>query len=429
MTMKKSLLALILAAALGSAVAAAPVRPVDRIVAVVNKSVITELQLKQRMAEASANLAARKISPPEQSVLARQVLEQMITEEAQVQFAQNNGVTVDPAELDQAIARVAQQNKMDIPALEAQLAKEGVSLDRFREDLRRQMLVAKLREREVEARVTVTDTEIEQVLKSSGTAHRGEFRISAILVSVPERADAKQIETLQQKAGQALAELRSGQPFAKVAASYSDGPNALQGGDLGWRPANSLPTELVQMLDKLKPGENTGLIRTAQGFYIFRMEEKRDQSGPVMAEQYHTRHILIRANEAVSDADARARLVQIRDRIQRGASFAEMARLYSEDASNTKGGDLGWVNLGDTVPDFEKVMVSLPQGSVSEPVRSPFGWHLILVEGKRTQDVSSERERMLVRQQIRTRKIDQAYADWVRQVRDAAFVEDRLEEK
>jgi peptidyl-prolyl cis-trans isomerase SurA len=227
----------------------------------------------------------------------------------------------------------------------------------------------------------------------------------------------------------AQAELNAGQPFAKVSAAYSDAPNALKGGDMGWRPATSLPLEFVQMLEQLKPGGYTDVIRTQQGFFIFQLQDKRSGGTPMLVEQYHARHILIRTNEAVSESDAKARIDQVRDRILRGAKFADMAKLYSEDGSNAKGGDLGWVNLGDLVPEFEKAMVALPIGQVSEPVRSPFGWHLILVEGKRNQDVSSDHEKMAVKQQIRARKMEQAYADWVRQLRDSAFVEEHLDDK
>lgn len=428
MTMKKTLLALLIATTLGAA-NAAPVRAVDRIVAVVNKSAITESDLQKRIKETVMELEARKVTPPAPDVLSRQVLEQMITEEVQVQYATSNGLRVSDGDLQQTLERLASQNKLTLNAMKAQLAKEGVTFDGFREQIRRQILLSRLKEREIESRVTVTDTEVEQVLKSEQTANRSEYRLANILVSVPERADAKQIDALAQKAQKALAELDAGQPFAKVAAAYSDAPNGLKGGDLGWRPASSLPLDFTKLLETLKPGAHTGVIRSQQGFFIFQLQEKRSGDAPLMVEQYHVRHLLVRTNEAVSEADAKTRILQIRDRIERGASFEETAKLYSEDASNTRGGDLGWVNLGDTVPAFEQAMTSLPLNALSEPVRSPFGWHLIKVEGKRTQDVAQDREKLLVKQQIRARKIDEAYLDWVRQLRDSAFVDDRLDEK
>ncbi|MEN3030803.1 peptidylprolyl isomerase [Chromobacterium amazonense] len=437
--MKKTLLALMIASVAQASLAApapasaqtavAPVREVDRIVAVVNKNVITWQELQARVNEAIKQLEAQKVTPPARDVLQRQLLEQMITEEVQLQYAASGGLRIEESAINQAIANLAKQNKLTEAGLKAQLARDGITMDRLRSDIRRELTISRLRDSEVASRVSVSDSEVEQVLKSAQSANRTEYHLASLLVSVPERADAKQIDQLSQKVHKAQAELNAGQPFAKVSAAYSDAPNALKGGDMGWRPATSLPLEFVQMLEQLKPGDYTDVIRTQQGFFIFQLQDKRSGGTPMLVEQYHARHILIRTNEAVSESDAKARIDQVRDRILRGAKFADMAKLYSEDGSNAKGGDLGWVNLGDLVPEFEKAMVALPIGQVSEPVRSPFGWHLILVEGKRNQDVSSDHEKMAVKQQIRARKMEQAYADWVRQLRDSAFVEEHLDDK
>ncbi|WP_174774532.1 peptidylprolyl isomerase [Chromobacterium paludis] len=434
--MKKTLLALLIAGAAQAALAApavpaAPqsVREVDRIVAVVNKNVITWQELQARVNEAIKQLEAQKVTPPARDVLAHQLLEQMITEEVQLQYAASGGLRIEDAAIDQAVANLAKQNKLSEAGLKAQLARDGISMDRLRGDIRRELTISRLRDSEVASRVSVSDSEVEQVLKSAQSANRTEYHLASVLVSVPERADAKQIDALSQKVHKALADLDAGQPFAKVSATYSDAPNALKGGDMGWRPATSLPVEFVQLLEKLKTGAHTDVIRTQQGFFIFQLVDKRSGGAPMLVEQYHVRHILIRTNEAVSEADAKARIEQVRDRILRGAKFADMAKLYSEDGSNAKGGDLGWVSPGDLVPEFEKAMVALPVGQLSQPVRSPFGWHLIEVEGKRNQDVSSDHEKMAVKQQIRARKMEQAYADWVRQLRDSAFVEEHLDDK
>jgi peptidyl-prolyl cis-trans isomerase SurA len=429
--MKKTLLALLIATLVQTthAAPANPVNEMDRIVAVVNKTVITNLDLQNRIDAVIQQLKGQNVTPPSRDVLAHQVLEQMITEQTQLEYANSNGIRVDDHDLDLAIADLAKQNKLDVKGLQTQLAKEGVPFARFREEIRREIILARLKNNEIGSRITVTDSEVDQVLKSAQSANRSEYHLATILVSTPERADAKQLDNLAAKASKALAELNDKQPFAKVAATYSDAPNGIKGGDLGWRPAATLPQEFVSMLDKLNPGQHTGVIRTPQGFMIFQLIEKRSGNQPLLVEQYHTAHILIRTNEAVSDTDAKNRILQIRDRILRGAKFAEMAKLYSEDGSNIKGGDLGWVNKGDMVPEFEKAMVSLPVGTVSEPVRSPFGWHLILVDAKRNQDVSADRERQTIKQQLRLRKLDQAYLDWVRQLRDSAFVEERLDDK
>ncbi|WP_233160874.1 peptidylprolyl isomerase [Aquitalea sp. ASV11] len=429
--MKKTLLALLIATLVQTthAAPATPVNEMDRIVAVVNKTVITNLDLQNRIDAVIQQLKGQNVTPPSRDVLAHQVLEQMITEQTQLEYANSNGIRVDDHDLDLAIADLAKQNKLDVKGLQAQLAKEGVPFARFREEIRREIILARLKNNEIGSRINVTDSEVDQVLKSAQSANRNEYHLATILVSTPERADAKQLDNLAAKASKALAELNDKQPFAKVAATYSDAPNGIKGGDLGWRPAATLPQEFVSLLDSLNPGQHTGVIRTPQGFMIFQLIEKRGGNQPLVVEQYHTSHILIRTNEAVSDTDAKNRILQIRDRILRGAKFAEMAKLYSEDGSNVKGGDLGWVNKGDMVPEFEKAMLALPVGTVSEPVRSPFGWHLILVDAKRNQDVSADRERQTIKQQLRLRKLDQAYLDWVRQLRDSAFVEQRLDDK
>ncbi|WP_233170586.1 peptidylprolyl isomerase [Aquitalea sp. ASV15] len=429
--MKKTLLALLIATFVQTthAAPASPVNEMDRIVAVVNKTVITNTDLQNRIDATIQQLKGQNVTPPARDILARQVLEQMITEQVQMEYASSNGMRVDEHDLDQAIADLAKQNKLDVKGLQAQLAKEGVPFERFREEIRREIVLARLKNNEIGSRINVTDSEVDQVLKSAQSANRSEYHLATILISTPERADAKQLDNLSAKANKALGELNDKQPFAKVAASYSDAPNGIKGGDLGWRPAATLPPEFVSMLDQLNPGQHTGVIRTAQGFMIFQLIEKRSGNQPLVVEQYHTSHILIRTNEAVSEADAKSRILQIRDRILRGAKFSEMAKLYSEDGSNVKGGDLGWVNKGDMVPEFEKAMLALPVGTVSEPVRSPFGWHLILVEATRNQDVSADRERQTIKQQLRLRKLDQAYLDWVRQLRDSAFVEERLDDK
>jgi len=428
--MKKTLLALLIATLVQTthAAPASPVNEMDRIVAVVNKTVITSLDLQNRIDATIQQLKGQNVTPPARDILAHQVLEQMITEQVQLEYASSNGMRVDEHDLDLAIADLAKQNKLDVNGLQAQLTKEGVPFARFREEIRREMILARLKNNEIGSRINVTDSEVDQVLKSAQSANRSEYHLATILISTPERADAKQLDALSAKANKALGELNDQQAFAKVAASYSDAPNGIKGGDLGWRPAATLPPEFVSMLDQLNPGQHTGVIRTAQGFMIFQLLEKRSGNQPLLVEQYHTSHILIRTNEAVSDADAKNRILQIRDRILRGAKFAEMAKLYSEDGSNVKGGDLGWVNKGDMVPEFEKAMLALPVGTVSEPVRSPFGWHLILVDAKRNQDVSADRERQTIKQQLRLRKLDQAYLDWVRQLRDSAFVEERLDD-
>jgi peptidyl-prolyl cis-trans isomerase SurA len=427
MTMKKYLFALMLTAALQTA-HAAPVQEVDRIVAIVNKNVISELDLQSRVSEAISSLQAQHVTAPPRDILRRQVLDQMITESAQLQFASDNQISASDSDVDQAIAHVAQQNKMNTEGLKAELKKQGIDFALFSADIRRQLILSRLKDSEVASRVSVTDSEVDQAMKNALYANNTEYHLANILIDVPERADAATIEQKAKLAHRALADIAAGKDFASVAASYSNSPNAMKGGDLGWRQAASLPPEFITMLNALQNGQHTDVIRTQEGFFIFQLLDKRSQQTQQMAEQYHVEHILVRTNEAVSSSDAKARIEQIRDRILRGSPFSDMAKMYSEDGSNSKGGDLGWLSLGDTVPEFENAMTALPLNTLSEPVHSPFGWHLIMVLEKRSQDVSADRARLQVKQQIRARKIEEAYADWVHQLRDAAYVVDRLDD-
>jgi peptidyl-prolyl cis-trans isomerase SurA len=220
-----------------------------------------------------------------------------------------------------------------------------------------------------------------------------------------------------------------GANFAQVAATYSDAPDALQGGSLGWRPAARLPSLFTAALEKLAPGEVSDIIRSPNGFHIVKLLEKRGKAAATGVQQTHVRHILLRAREGLSDAEARDRLAKLRERIEKGADFAELARVHSEDATASKGGDLGWITAGDTVPEFERVMNALAEGALSQPVQTPFGWHLVQVIARRSDELSEDRKRLTARQAIRARKADEAYQDWLRQSRDRAFVENRLEDR
>ncbi|MCP9758999.1 molecular chaperone SurA [Aquitalea sp. S1-19] len=429
MPMIKKTLAAGLIAGLFSLQAPAAIITLDRIVAVVTKDAITQSELNARLAQVEANLKRQNVPLPAANVLQRQVLDQIEREKLQLQYAANNGIKVSDSELDDTIARLARQNNTDVAGLKARLVKEGSSVDAFRDNLRREVLLERLKERVASSMANVSDQEVEQVMKSAQHAQKSEYQLANLLVSVPERADNKALEAAAQKAARALADIKAGKPFAQVAASYSDAKNALDGGAIGWRSSTALPPDLVALLETLPKGGHTEVIRTPSGFYIFQLQDRRDRSAPMMVEQYHARHILIRTNEAVSEADARTRIQQVRDRLQQGAKFEDLAKRFSEDGSAAQGGDLSWMNKGDTVPEFERAMIALKPGQVSEPVRSPFGWHLIRLEEVRTQDVSGEREKLAVKQEIRLRKAEQAYQDWLQQLKDSAFIEDKLEEK
>lgn len=423
------LASLLLASLLAGAVHAADVRTVDRVVAVVNKNVITERGLNTRAAQIVANLKRQGVPLPPDEVVRTQVLERIINDEVQLQYAANNGIKIDDAEIDRVIERLAAQNHTDAAGFRKKLAQEGTDYNAFRDELRQQITIDRLREREVDSKVFVADSEVDNYLASAVNAKRVEYRLAHILVALPEQPSPQDIERKQKRANEAAARLAGGANFSQVAAAYSDAPDGLSGGELGWRSATRLPAPFLAELDKLQPGQNTAVLRSASGFHILKLEERRARGEAQMVEQVQVRHILVRTNEAISENDAKTRILQVRDRVLKGMKFDEAARLYSEDGSASRGGDLGWVSPGDMVPEFERAYLALKPGQISEPVRSPFGWHLIEVLGSRKQDVGSERERQQVKQELRARKAEQAYADWARQLRDSAFVEERLNDK
>lgn len=402
----------------------ATVTPLDHIVAVVNDEVITRQELARRYDEVALNLSRQNTPLPSREVLEKQLLERMVTELALQQHARTTGVRVDPTQVERALQRIAAQNKLDLAGLAAALEKDGHSLDSMRTTIRNEILIARARERDVDNRISVSDAEIEGYLQTQ--AQQGvetEYKFSHILVTVPENASPEEIQARRARAEQILAELALGADFAQLSASYSDASNALQGGAFGWRASGKMPSLFVDALKPLQPGQTAPLLKSGNGFHILKLIDKRGLDATLNVTQTQARHILIKTNELTSESDARNRLLQLKERIDNGVKFDELARLHSEDASASKGGDLGWINPGDTVPDFEKAMDALKPGEVSAPVQSPFGWHLIQVLERRNQDVTQERQKLLARQAIRERKGEEAFQDWVRQIRDAAYVE------
>jgi peptidyl-prolyl cis-trans isomerase SurA len=413
--------------------AQAPRSPVvlDRIVAVVNDEVITRHELEDRMKVAVRQLNQQGTPLPPRDVIQRQLLERLVTDRVQLQFAKETGLRVDDNDLDRAIGRIAQDNKLTVEQMREVLTRDGVPYAKFRDDVRTEITLARLREREVENKIVVAESEVDNFLttQQGQTGKPEEYNISHVLVVVPEQASPEQIQSRRERAEQALAQLKSGADFRQVAAAYSDAPDALQGGSLGWREGERLPAIFHDAVKALKPGEISGVLRSSNGFHILKLNEKRNTEAPLMVQQTHARHILIKTNEIVSESEARSRLRTLKERLDNKADFAELARVHSDDASAARGGDLGWLSPGDTVPEFERAMDALKPGEISEPVQSPFGWHLIQVLERRNQDMSQERVRLMARQALRARKSDEAYQEWVRQLRDRAYVETRLEER
>lgn len=403
----------------------------DRVVAVVNNEVVTRLDLDEQVKVALQQLRRQGTPLPAQDVLERQLLERLVTSRVLVQTARETGLRVDDTQLQRSLERIAQENKLTPDAFRKALESDGVNFNRFRDEMRNEILIARLKEREVDSKILITDAEIDNYLKNQQNlgGKDDEYSLAHILVLVPEQASPEQIQAKRAAAEKALAQLKGGADFRQVSAGVSDAQNALEGGPLGWRPASRLPQIFVDSVKTMKVGDLSPVLRSANGFHILKLLDKRGNETPVIVQQTHTRHILVRLSEVVSEADAKQRLFNLKERIDNGTDFAELARLQSEDASSSRGGDLGWLSPGDTVPEFERAMNALEPGQVSEPVPSPFGWHLIQVLERRNEDMSKERQRLLARQAIRARKSDEAYQEWVRQQRDRAYVELRLEER
>lgn len=403
----------------------------DNIVAVVNTDVITRRELDARVHAAQATLARQQIAPPDAATLERQVLERMVVEKTQLQEAAQTGIRIDDLQLDRAISRIAQQNNVSVSQMRDQIERDGLPFSVYREDLRQEITLLRLRERAVDSQIQISEPEIDAYLSEQHEAAPSDLTLAQILVRVPEGSSSDMVARLRRKAETLLQQARGGADFAQLAASSSDGEEALRGGDLGSRPADRWPSMFVDAVAQLSPGGISEIIQSGNGFHIIKLVDRKSSGGgtggAMPVRQTHARHILIRPTEVLTAEQARERLVNIRQRIvQGGANFADMARQYSNDSSAPQGGDLGWLSPQETVPEFERAMDALQPGQVSEPVQSPFGWHLIQVVERRTQDVGRERQRAEARQTLFQRKLDQAYEDWARQLRDKAYVEMRL---
>ena len=425
------LLLLALALPAGGALAQAP-QLVDRIVAVVNKEVITLSELNDAVASAQRELRRRGTQAPDREVLQRQLLERLILDKAQLQLAREVGIRVDEVQLDRAVQRVAEQNKMTLADFRKVLERDGVPFAAFREDLREQILLSRLREREVDDKIQVSDSEVDLFLEESKAAAgaRDEFNVAHVLVRLPDQPTPERIEAARARAEKARAEALASPDFGRVAAAYSDAGDAIQGGLLGWRTPDRLPDLFAGALAKMKAGEVSEVLRSSAGFHVLKLLERRGASAGAPIEQTHVRHILIRTSEQVSEGEARRRLEGLRERLVSGAAdFAQLARANSDDGSAGRGGDLDWLYPGDTVPEFERAFQALKPGEISEPVRTPFGYHLIQVIERRSAELSPERRRLQARLALRERKAEENFQQWLRQLRDQTYVDLRLEER
>ena len=406
---------------------------IDSIKVVVNDEVITVNEVRNRVAQISARLRGQNAQLPAQADLERQVTEAMIVERAQMQLAREMGVRVDDRQLDAAIGRIAESQKMTVQDMRNQMEKEGMTFAQFREEIRNEIMMQRLREHEVDSKIQISDAEVDTYLaaEKAAAADKVEMDLAQIFVGIPANATPEQVAARRARADEVLRQLRTGADFARIATTYSDAPDALKGGAIGWRETDRLPPLFASELRKLSPGQVTPVIKTNTGFYILKMADKRNLAKApqeAVVQQTRARHILLKPTPAMPAAQARAKLAELKSKIEsKSATFEELARQNSQDGSAAKGGELGWLEPGDLVPEFEAAMNALTPGQVSDVIETPFGFHILEVLERKSQDMTQQKERLQARQVIRERKLGEAFEDWARQVRDRAYVEFREE--
>lgn len=400
----------------------------DYIIAVVNQELVTNSEVQQRIARIEQEAARGGGRLPPRDQLRRQVIDALIDDRAQLSHAKLIGMRIDEAEIDRAVANVAAQNQLTPAQLRERLREQGMDFARFRNNVRDELMLARLREREVQSRIKVTDAEIEAYLREMAGQRGGaaEYDIAQVLVAVPEGATPQQEAERRAKAQSVLEQARAGTPFEQLVRDHSEGANKEQGGRLGMRPADRLPDLFVQAVSDLKAGEVAPqLLRSGAGFHVLKLVDRKDRQGLAIT-QTRARHILLRVSPQLTQQVALRRLADYRQRIESGqASFAQVAREFSEDGSAAQGGDLGWANPGQFVPEFEQVMNQLPVGGISEPFLSRFGAHLVQVTERRDAELDARQQRELAVNALRERKFDQAYDEWAREIRAQAYVEMR----
>jgi peptidyl-prolyl cis-trans isomerase SurA len=403
--------------------------PLDRIIAVVNNDVITEIELDTEVSNIKKQLRQQNTKFPSDAILKKQLLERMILREIQLQMAKRVHLRVDDEMLNRTLDNIAAQNKLSLNDLRESLEREGIDFSLFRENIRHEIIINQLQQRQVHNRISVTKQEIDRFLKNLEL--RGnkstEYHIGHILIAIPEAASAEQISEAKEKSSSIIKILREGGDFAKTAITMSDGQQALEGGDIGWRRFEALPTLFSEWVNKQDVGEVSHPIRSPSGYHIIKLFGKRDNKQQYVVTQTHARHILIRTGEFSSNNEARNRIVKLRERILAGEDFAKLARAFSDDpGSATNGGDLGWVNPGEMVPPFEQAYKKLNKNQLSDPVQTRFGWHIIEVLGTRTRDNTESVKYKKAQETIRARKVEPALQNWLRRLRSDAFVENRL---
>ena len=418
------------APAVAQSAAAPEIIEIDRIVAVVNDDVIVHSEMQARLQTVIAQLGKSGVPAPPKDVLEKQVLEQLILDRLQLQLAAVTGIRIDDDSLNRQVADIAQKNNLSLREFRDVLERDGYDFAAFREEIRSELIKSRVQRRQIQDRVQITDRDIDNYLatREKQGGNNPEYRVGHILIAVPDGASPEELAEARDEAEDIVARLNAGANFGRTAAAESDGRQALEGGDLGWRKAEELPTLFENIVPKLDKGELSEIVRSSSGFHIIKLMDTRGAERLVI-NQTHARHILVKTNEIISNDQARSRLVVLRSRIVNGTDFDELARANSDDGgSAVKGGDLGWLSSGDTIPPFEKAMDALAVDEISKPFETQFGWHIVQVLGRRDRDSTEEVQRAKAAEALRKRKVDEELQTWFRQIRDEAYIEYRLDE-
>jgi peptidyl-prolyl cis-trans isomerase SurA len=407
------------------------IKMVSKVVAFVNKNVITSNQVDMAVAQTIRTFKQKGVTNPNMNDVRSKVIDQLIMQQIQLDLAQRSGIKTNDIEINDAINNMAKSQNMTPEAFKNNVVKQqGMSYDEFQNQMQKQIIMEKLKQREVDSRIVVNDDEVNRVLNSEAFKTRIDYQLAMISITIPEQAMATVLSQRQSIANNAYNELKSGTSFDKVAIKYSNAPNALSGGDLGWRNSAALPPIIADSLKNLSVGGYTNVIKLPVGFFIFKVNEIRKHGAVQIVKQYHVRHILLKVNENTGDDEAKQKISEIKakldndklDSVRLSNDFVKYAKQYSEDTSSINGGDLGWVSLGDTVPAFEQTMLKTPVGMVSNPVRSPFGWHILQVLEVRNSNQTNDREKAEIRQELRENKGTMIYTQWLRDIREMAYV-------
>jgi peptidyl-prolyl cis-trans isomerase SurA len=403
--------------------------PLDRVIAIVNEGVVLQSQLDDQTALIRERLAGQGTQLPPADVLRQQVLERLVLQEIQIQRAERLGVQVSDEILNESLRDVAKRNSIPFEQMPTVLASQGLDYPSYREEMRREITMSLLRQRDVVPRIYVSPRELTQALeRQEGQADQNtEYDVSHILLPLPESATTEQMAKVEEQARDINARAKTGEDFGQLALAYSQAQSALERGKLGWRKLGQLPQFIAELVTGMQPGSVSDPVRTPTGFHIIRLDETRgSQGGPMMVEQIHARHILMRPTEVQDDATTRQRLAAVRQRVLAGEDFGALASITSEDpGSASRGGDLGWSSPGTFAPEFEAQLAELEPDQISEPFRTQFGWHIVQMLGKRTHDQSDEVRRQAVLSALRESKLDEETELWLRRLRDEAYVEIR----